>query len=108
MAAGMTRMWYVKRWLSVAVPICCPDRMKVATHWPTKGTRPACSAATTVDHTPSWSQRSTCPVKPMATVSPSRRTPEIQFSSRGNLYDPVMNTRMAWSPSSTIIAEAPK
>ena len=75
---------------------------------PTTGTRPACSAATTADQTPSWSHRSTWPVNPIVTVKPSSSTPEIQFTSRGNLYEPVMNTRMACIPSSTIIADAPK
>ena len=85
MMAGMTKTWMAKKRLKVAPPIVFPPKMKRASQSPIKGTRPACSAATTTDHAAVWSQRSSWPVKPIARVKPSNSTPVDQVISRGNL-----------------------
>ena len=85
-----------------------PPIIKSASQRPMNGTRAACSEATIADHTAVWSHLITCPVKPMTIVSARSTTPEIQFISRGNLYAAVRYTCIMWTPTRSIMADAPQ
>jgi hypothetical protein len=74
-----------KKRLNVAPPIVVPPRMNCARKFPIKGTRPACSAATTTDQVAVWSQRNNWPVNPITIVNARSSTPVVQFISRGYL-----------------------
>ncbi|MFO0874499.1 MAG: hypothetical protein U0575_11090 [Phycisphaerales bacterium] len=104
----MMKTCSAKKRLRVAPPIVSPPRMKRASAGPITGARSACSAPTTTDQTALASQRRSCPVKPMPSVSASSSTPLSQLSSRGNLYEPCRKTWERWTKTMTTIADAPQ
>ncbi len=83
--SGMTITCSAKNLLSVAPPTVSPARIRRWKNSPTSGTRPAYWEATTTPQSPSWFQRRSWPVKPIASTSTSRSTPLSQLASRGNL-----------------------
>ena len=107
MHAGTRNTWIAKKRLRVAPPTVSPPKTKCASAPPRTGTRPACSAAMTTDHTAVWSQRRSWPVNPIRMVKRSRSTPVSQFISRGYLYAPKRKVCTACTPTMSTIAEAP-
>ena len=97
MSPTMTKTCSAKKRESVAAPMIGPPSTAWTSGSPISGVRPAIAMPMPTPQYASWSQRSTCPVKAMPSVSKKSRQPDIHVSSRGYLYAPNRKTCARWT-----------